>query len=139
MKIMQYSGYYLLATGILHNIIGLSLGWSSLVAMHQDGWFFSTLVNNQMAFDREAISWFLITGCFWMLFGLMLQKALNEGYCPPLSLGWGFVFIGVIVAVIMPISGAYLFIIQGAILIIGTTKRKQPDSKITTAPSSQHN
>lgn len=49
MKAMKYSGYYLIATGILHNLIGLLMGWSSLMAMHQDGWLFSTMVNGQLA------------------------------------------------------------------------------------------
>lgn len=117
MKIAKYSGYYLVVTGVLHTIIGLMMGWSILVAMHQDGWFFSTLVNNQLAFDREAISWFLLCGLFWMLFGLMLQKAMNDGFSPPRSLAIGFILIGIVVAIIMPISGAYLFILQGLILL----------------------
>ncbi len=124
MKIIKYSGYYLLATGVIHNLIGLVLGWPSLVDMHQDGWLFSTEDNGQVAFDRAAISWFLISGTFWVLFGLMLQKALNEGFTPPSSLGWGFISIGTIVAIIMPISGAYLFIIQGIILVNSSSQNK---------------
>ena len=120
MKAMKNSGYYLIATGILHNLIGLLMGWSSLMAMHHDGWLFSTIVNGQLAFDREAISWFLITGTFWILFGLMLQKALDDGFVPPLSLGVGFILIGIAVSIIMPISGAYLFIVQGIILVVGS-------------------
>lgn len=93
------------------------MGWQTLTSMHQDGWFFSTVVNNQLAFDREAISWFLLCGCFWILFGLLLQKALNEGFTPPNSLAVSFILIGVVIAVIMPVSGAYLFIVQGIILL----------------------
>lgn len=122
MKAMKYSGYYLVFTGIIHNLIGLALGWQSLVDMHQDNWFASTIVNGQMIFQREAIVWFLLTGFFWVLFGLMLQKALKEGFTPPLSLAWGFIAIGIIVAIIMPVSGAYLLIIQGIILLIGIMK-----------------
>ena len=117
MKTAKYSGYYLVVTGVLHTLIGLMMGWSILVAMHQDGWLFSTLVNNQLAFDREAISWFLLCGFFWILFGLMLQKAMNDGFSPPRSLAIGFILIGIVVAIIMPISGAYLFILQGLILL----------------------
>lgn len=122
---MKYSGYYLVATGIIHSIIGLALGWNILQAMHQDNWFASTMLGDQVLFDREAISWFLLSGFFWILFGLMLQKALNEGFIPPLSLAWGFILIGTIVAIIMPISGAYLFIIQGFILLFGCSSKKR--------------
>lgn len=124
MKAMKYSGYFLVFTGIIHNLIGLALGWQSLVGMHQDNWFASTIVNGEMIFQREAIVWFLLTGFFWILFGLMLQKALKEGFTPPLSLAWGFITIGIVVAIIMPVSGAYLFIIQGVILLVGIKKLK---------------
>lgn len=119
---MKYSGYYLIATGILHSVIGLILGWETLLAMHQDNWLASTMIGDQILFDREAISWFLLSGFFWILFGLMLQKALDEGFIPPVSLAWGFVLIGIFVAIIMPISGAYLFIVQGIILLLGRKK-----------------
>ena len=119
---MKYSGYYLIATGILHSVIGLILGWETLLAMHQDNWLASTMIGDQILFDREAISWFLLSGFFWILFGLMLQKALDDGFIPPVSLAWGFVLIGILVAIIMPISGAYLFIVQGIILLLGRKK-----------------
>jgi len=131
MKLMKYSGYYLVFTGVIHNLIGLAIGWQSLLSMHQDNWFASTFVNGQIIFQREAIVWFLLTGFFWILFGLMLQKALKEGFTPPLSLAWGFIAIGIVIAVIMPVSGAYLFIIQGIILLLGSRKLKlqQPVSQ----------
>ncbi len=119
---MKYSGYYLIATGVIHSLIGFALGWNILTAMHQDNWFASTVINNEMLFDREAIVWFILSGVFWVLFGLMLQKALNEGFIPPLSLAWGFILIGITIAIIMPISGAYLFIVQGVILLLGIKK-----------------
>ncbi|PAJ74506.1 hypothetical protein CJF42_10300 [Pseudoalteromonas sp. NBT06-2] len=121
---MKYSGYYLVFTGVIHNLIGLVLGWQTLVDMHQDNWFSSTIVNGQIMFQREAIVWFLLTGFFWILFGFMLQKALKEGFTPSLYLAWGFITIGIVIAIIMPISGAYLFIIQGAVLLTGLRKIK---------------
>lgn len=128
---MKYSGYYLIATGILHSVIGLILGWETLLAMHQDNWLASTMIGDQVLFDREAISWFLLSGIFWILFGIMLQKALNEGFIPPVSLAWGFILIGIIVAIIMPISGAYLFIIQGIVLLLGCKSKKRQTSLAT--------
>ncbi|MBT0588046.1 DUF6463 family protein [Alteromonas oceanisediminis] len=127
---MKYSGYYLLFTGVIHNIIGLLLGWPVLMDMHRDVWFASTIVNGEMQFDREAIIWFLNAGCFWIMFGWTLQKAINQGFTPPRSLGWGFAIIGVINVIILPVSGAYLFIIQGGILIYGVSNRKRLDAKV---------
>ncbi len=122
---MKYSGYYLLFTGICHNLIGLAMGWPILFDMHQSGWFNAIEQGGQMHFDRSAISWFLITGVFWMLFGWMLQKAIEQGFTPPRSLAIGFVVIGILVAYLMPVSGAYLFIVQGIVLWFGITKSKQ--------------
>jgi len=128
---MKYSGYYLIATGILHSAIGLILGWETLLAMHQDNWLASTMAGDQILFDREAISWFLLSGIFWILFGIMLQKALDEGFIPPVSLAWGFILIGIIVAIIMPVSGAYFFIIQGIVLLLGCKSKKRLRSLAT--------
>lgn len=121
---MKYSGYYLVATGIIHNLIGLMMGWPILLEMANAGWISSTVVDGQVLMDREAISWFLITGFFWIAFGLTLQKTIEQGFIPPASLGWNFIIIGTIVAFIMPVSGAYLFVIQGIILLRGTQKAR---------------
>jgi hypothetical protein len=126
-KVTKYSGYYLLFTGLIHNILGLTFGWPVLLEMHNEGWLATTIVNGQMQFDREAIVWFLNAGCFWMMFGWLLQKALEQGFTPPKSLGWGFVIIGIVYVVIMPISGAYLFVVQGGILIYGSNTNLSPN------------
>ena len=120
---MKYSGYYLFFTGLIHNILGLAFGWPVLLEMHQELWFATTVINGQMHFDREAIVWFLNAGFFWMIFGWMLQKALDQGFVPPPSLGWSFILIGLAYVVIMPASGAYLFIVQGAVLVYGVRKK----------------
>lgn len=116
---MKYSGYLLTFTGVIHTIIGLMIGWPILIEMHNAGWLASTIVDGEMMFNREAITWFLLAGLFWILFGLTLQSAISQGFNPPKSLGWGFAAIGAVVAIIMPVSGAYLFIVQGVIILVG--------------------
>ena len=133
MKAMKYSGYYLFFTGLIHNIIGLAFGWPVLLEMHNEHWFATTIIDGQMRFDREAIVWFLNAGCFWMIFGWMLQKAIDQGFVPPLSLGWSFLLIGIAYIVIMPASGAYLFVVQGVILIYGVNQTK--DNALKSAAS----
>jgi len=120
MKMIKYSGHFLIITGVVHNLIGLMMGWPILLSMHQDGWFATTELDGVMLFDRAAITWFLITGTFWLVFGLTLKKVLSEGFIPPPSLGWSFMALGIIIAIIMPVSGAYLFIVQGALLVTGS-------------------
>ncbi len=120
----KYSGWYLFGTGVIHNLIGIVLGWPSLVGMHQSGWLSSTIVENVMLFDREAILWFLTLGAFWMVMGLTLQQVTNQGYKLPPFLGWGIILISILLIIIVPVSGAYLVLIQGGFIVIGDTRNK---------------
>ena len=131
----KYSGYYLCATGVIHNIIGVIMGWPILALMHQHGWFASTVIDGQMLFDREAILWFLTLGAFWIVLGLALQSALDQGFKLPAALGWGFLLLAAVLIVIVPQSGAYLFVVQGVLIILGD-KSSHSISLEATAKSS---
>lgn len=127
MKMIKYSGHFLIATGIIHNLIGLAMGWPILTAMHQEAWFATTELDGNMLFDRAAIIWFLTSGTFWIVFGLTLKKLIAEGFIPPMSLGWSFIVIGIALVIIKPVSGAYLFIVQGALLVYGFSRTQVVD------------
>ncbi len=116
---MNYTKYYgnlLMVTGVIHYLIGLVMDWSTLIDMHHSGWFSSTIVDDHMLFDREAILWFLTLGAFWIIFGWTLQKMIEQDFKIPASLGWGFIAIALII--IVPASGAYLFLNQGVLILI---------------------
>jgi len=119
MKLIKYSGYYLVITGVLHSIIGCVLRWPTLMEMHNENWFSSGFLNNVPLFDRLSAIWFLSAGLMMIILGLTLQKALKEGFVPPLSLAWGILLIGLALVFLIPVSGAYLLIIQGFILLFG--------------------
>ena len=132
MQLTKYSGYILCATAILHTTVGLIFGWSTLADMHQIGWFSSTIIHGEMNYQREAITWFWVTGFFWMTLGLTLQTAINQGFSLPSQLGWSFTLIGIGLAYIMPESGAYLFIVQGGLILFENAKRGNSiSSKVT--------
>lgn len=119
MKVARYSGWYLLATGIIHNIIGFIMGWEILRGMHQDGWWHTIETAQGIDFARSAITWFLVLGFFWMLMGYLMQVWQQETQKPlPGIIGWGMLTIGVWVTVMLPASGAWLVILQGLILIL---------------------
>lgn len=123
MKLARYSGWYLLATGIIHNAIGFIMGWEILWDIHRDGWW-NTIENAQgIDFARSAIIWFLVLGFFWMLMGWLMQAWQRETQKSlPGTIGWGMLAMGVWVAVMLPASGAWLVILQGLILIMDRRK-----------------
>ena len=117
-RLARYSGWYLLATGIIHNAIGLIAGGSILAGIHQDGWWNTIESAAGINFERSAIVWFLVLGFFWMLMGYLMQAWQRETRKPlPAIIGWGLLANGIWVAIMLPASGAWLVLLQGVILI----------------------
>ncbi|NEW07392.1 hypothetical protein GK047_15415 [Paenibacillus sp. SYP-B3998] len=115
MRIWKYSGIYMIATGIIHNVVGFIAGWDVLGLMAQDGLFNS--VTNQP--DRNYIFWFLSIGFFWMILGHAFHKyllAYNQAL--PAIFGWYILLFAIIGCVLMPASGIWLFIPQAIIIIL---------------------
>lgn len=118
-NLTKYSGIYLIATGVIHNALGFIMGWSLLVGMHRDGWWNTVESSAGIQFDRSALLWFLLLGFFWMLLGYLMHVWLKQTeHKLPALLGYGFIILGGITCVILPASGAWLFILQGLIIIL---------------------
>ncbi|MCG7535057.1 DUF6463 family protein [Pseudoalteromonas sp. OOF1S-7] len=101
----------MIATGLLHNLIGLLMGWDVLTEMHQEGWFATTVANGSMLFDREAIVWFLTCGCLFVLLGVMMRYLGKHAISVPPVLAPSLFILGLVLVLIMPLSGAYLLIL----------------------------
>ncbi|WP_223846313.1 DUF6463 family protein [Wenzhouxiangella sp. AB-CW3] len=122
-SLAKYSGWYLLATGIIHNTIGLVTGWGIIAGIHADGWWNSIQTGGEMDFARSAMLWFLVLGFFWMMLGHLMQQWLNHTGRPlPAQIGWGLLANGVLVAMVLPASGAWLVIAQGLLILLGGRK-----------------
>lgn len=115
MKLWKYSGIYLIATGVIHNVVGILMGWEVLRDIVQDGLVNS--VNTQP--DRNAIFWFLCLGFFWMIIGQFLHNyILERNKALPVRFGWYLLVFAIVVCVIMPISGLWLLVPQALIIIL---------------------
>ncbi|BBH18762.1 hypothetical protein Back11_01070 [Paenibacillus baekrokdamisoli] len=115
MRLWKYSGIYLIATGVIHNVVGLLIGWEVLGLIAQDGLINS--VNNDP--DRNAIVWFLSIGFFWMILGHIFHKYQKEGnQALPAIFGWYLLIFAVIGCALMPVSGIWLFFPQAIIIIL---------------------
>jgi len=120
MKIWKYSGTLLTATGILHTVIALIMGYEAFVEIYRNGIF--NAVEGDCA--REHSFWFLVCGIIIILFGNTLQYYIRKTRTPaPLSLGWVLLVISITGCVFEPVSGFWLFIPQAVIIIAANKKR----------------
>ncbi|WP_028671101.1 DUF6463 family protein [Saccharospirillum impatiens] len=127
MKLYKHSGWLLIAIGVLHNTIGVLMGWSILAGIVADGGWNSIETAGLIDFSRSAILWFLVTGFFWMLLGGLMQAWLRvTTEALPKTLGWGLTAAGGIVAFLLPVSGAWLFILLGLLVVYGSPEPAQP-------------
>ena len=108
-KAIRRSAYLLIATGILHNLIGVGFGFQVLAEMFREGLFNTT----QMQFDREAIFWFLFSGFAMMLWGVLM---INMQRIPPVF-SWSLLSLSIVGLFIMPFSGFWLVIPQAVYML----------------------
>lgn len=114
MKIWKKSGALLIATGIIHNLIGLIIGWEVLKDMVAAG--FINSINTEM--DRNAIFWFLFSGFMMMMLGKLMQSYSREQNKPvPAYVGYYLLILTIIGCLMMPISGFWLVLPQALIIL----------------------
>jgi len=101
--------YLLIATGVLHNLIGFGLGFQVLAEMMQEGLFNST----EGAFDRQALFWFLFSGFAMMLWGTLIMQLESI----PKVFSWSLLALSVLGVFIIPISGFWLVILQAIYML----------------------
>jgi hypothetical protein len=114
----RISGYLLIATGILHNAIGVLIGYPQLRDIALAG-FFNTVDSD---IYRQAIFWFLFSGFLMILIG---QLFLSMKTPIPAGVGLNLLLLCVVGAILMPASGFWLGIPQ-AVYIIVSSRRATP-------------
>ena len=106
-------GKYIIATGILHTIVGVIGYWKPLWTIIQSGVFNAV----EPHFDRTTAFWFLIAGGLMIMLGQIVDWALATTGKLPRSLGLGMIITAIVGIVIMPISGFWLILIEGIIAL----------------------
>ncbi|MCB9640565.1 MAG: hypothetical protein H6728_16010 [Myxococcales bacterium] len=103
-KQTRLSAYLLIATGLIHNALGLVMGFAPLAAIAKAGFFHA--VDPHM--DRRAIFWFLFAGFAMMMWGQLVlsMRATPRGFA------YSLLALGCVGAFLMPISGFWLVIPQ---------------------------
>ncbi len=127
MKLWRYSGLFLIGTGIIHNAIGFAAGWDMLAAMASDG-LWNTIdvpIVDGAKHTRAELLWFLMLGFAWVMVGALLHGNILSKKMPPAKIwGWALLAKGVLVAIVLPASGAWLFLPQGLIILLANPKSK---------------
>jgi len=121
-KWWKYSGILLIATGILHSVVGIIAMSNDLWAILKDG-----LLNAVGAdVDRNLALWFLVCGIFIIILGQVLHHYIKKEQKPaPKFLGYWLLGVPIIGCIIAPVTGFWLFIPQALIILFA----KPSDSK----------
>ena len=70
-KLGKYSGIFLVATGLLHSIVGIAMSKNELWGIVKDG-LFNTAKEGD--FERGIAFWFLVCGIVIIIFGHSIFK-----------------------------------------------------------------
>ena len=120
-KSWKYSGILLVATGILHTVVGIALCKDYLWAIIKNGLFNATWVSWEAGFDANLsfAFWFLICGIVIIILGQTLHYYIKKEQKPaPAFLAYWLLGLSVVGCIIIPVSGFWLFIPQSLIIIV---------------------
>ena len=118
-KLWKYSGIFLVATGILHSVVGIVLGKDYLLAILKDGLWDAVIKDVY----RELAFWFLICGIIIIILGHLLHVYIKKTLKPaPLFVGYYLLGLSAIGCIVAPVSGFWLFIPQALIIIFAKTE-----------------
>jgi hypothetical protein len=122
MKLWKYSGIFLMATGILHTIVAIVIGWEAFVEIIRN----ELLINvTSRDYTHEFALWFFICGVFIILFGQVLHFYIKREQKPaPLSFGYSLLVFTILGCIVEPGSGFWLFLPQALIIIFANKKVK---------------
>lgn len=119
----------MIATAIFHNVFGLLLGFG-LVA--PPGGAPRNLVAELLragvvdAVGADPLQmtffWFEFTGAMAFSLGWMMRTVERQGLPVPAAIGWQLLAAGLLGAVLVPASGLWLIVAQGALLVYRSRK-----------------
>ena len=109
----RWIGPAIMATAVLHTIVGFIFASQPLMDVVNAGVFNAV----DPHFDRMAAIWFLLFGVMLFLLGMFVQWALQTTGTLPASVGWVFLLMCIVGAILMPASGFWLGIIEAVIML----------------------
>ncbi|OKH32548.1 hypothetical protein NIES2119_25760 [[Phormidium ambiguum] IAM M-71] len=123
---LRVSGYWLIATSILHVLINGWLFAKPLMDIVYGGWF-NTVAPNPLApfYDREIAFWCLMITPFLLVIGRLCCWAQTKAIALPSFLGWILLLTAVVGVTLEPMSGFWLIIPPSALMLFDLRRRKE--------------
>ena len=110
----RFGAPLLLATGIIHTLVGLLAYAAPLADIGRAGVFNAVGTHA----DRDAAVWFLLTGVLLITLGQLCRWAQQHSGTLPAFVGWTLLGVAAAVAVLMPVSGWPLVAAAGGLLLV---------------------
>ena len=109
----RFGGPLLLATGIIHTLVGLLAYAAPLADIGRAGVF--NAVGSHA--DRDAAVWFLLSGVLLITLGQLSRWVQQQTGTLPAFLGWTLLGVAAAIAILMPVSGWPLVAAAGGLLL----------------------
>jgi len=116
----KLAGRWLMAAAVIHILLGVWFGRSALASLAEEG-FFNTVDPHK---DRQLVFWFIFAGLALLLLGHLMCWAAAAGRCLPAVLGWELLAVAVVGGVLMPVSGWFLIMVPGILIVVASKKSK---------------
>lgn len=117
-RISRHLGRLLMATAVLHMLVGVLIFAKPLVDIGRAGVFNAV----DPHYDRYAAFWFLTFGVLIFMLGQLIHWTLRRTGTLPASLGWSLLGLSIAGVILMPTSGFWLAIPQ-ALLAVGVARQ----------------
>ncbi len=120
-------GPLLMATGVLDILYVLIFHLRQIAAIAGDG--FVNAVEPNVSFstlDREVAFWHFTFGATVLILGALIHWAQNRTWTLPAFLGWAVLAIGAGGVILMPVSGFWIVLPQGVLMILAARQAPSP-------------
>lgn len=123
---LKISGYWLIATSIIHVFVGFVVYTEPLLDIARNGWF-NAIAPDPLHpyFDREDAFWFMMIAPFILALGQLCVWAQAQRIILPAFLGWTLLVIAVVGCFMEPISGFWLLLLPGVLILAAPTQNSE--------------
>lgn len=101
-------------TGGLHLALGTFTYQQPLLAMARAG----VLNSLEAQPERDGALWYFVAGGFLITAGATVRWSLRRAGRAPAPLGWGLAVIALVGVVVAPLSGFWLVLVEGVLLVV---------------------